>query len=178
MRKVWVLNTSNKGKLREFVLLFAKHGASLVVSEIDLKEIEADPVSVVVHKAAQAGEEVLVEDTSLEIEGENVGINVRWMLDHLSSLIGKKAVWRVLLAYLKDHTVYVYEGKTEGTIVSPRGEEGFGFDPVFLPHGSKQTLAEAKPLQVDARAKAVSALFEQKPLIALPPITDWRGPWQ
>lgn len=149
-----------------------------MASEIDLKEIQADPISVVVHKAAQAGEEVLVEDTSLEIEGAAIGINVRWMLDHLSELIGKKAVWRVLLAYLKNKTVYVYEGKTEGMIVSPRGEGGFGFDPVFLPHGSEQTLAEAKSLQVDARAKAVSALFEQKPLIALPPITDWKGPWQ
>ena len=178
MKKKWVLNTGNKGKLREFVSLFAKHGASLVAREIDVKEIQADPVSVVVHKAGQAGEEVLVEDTSLEIEGENVGINVRWMLEHLFSFIGRKAVWRVLLAYLKNHTVYVYEGKTEGMIVSPRGEGGFGFDPVFLPHGSKQTLAEAKPLQVDARAKAVSALFEQKPLIALPSITDWKGPWQ
>ena len=56
-----------------------------------MREIVADPLSVVIHKASQLGEYVIVEDTSLDIEGEQVGINVKWMLDSLTNCIGKKA---------------------------------------------------------------------------------------
>ncbi len=36
----------------------------------------------------------------------------------------------------------VFEGRVQGTIVSPRGTSGFGFDPIFLPQGKKQTFAQ------------------------------------
>lgn len=178
MKNSWVLNTSNKGKLREFQEFFAKHGAELNASEVDLKEIDADPISVVVHKASQIGNEIIVEDTSLDIENADVGVNVRWLLDNLSTYSGRKAHWRVLLAYLKDGSVYVYEGKVDGTIVFPRGEGGFGFDPVFLPDGKSETLAQSKPSEVNARAKAVEALMQGKTAAILPPITKWDGNWQ
>ncbi len=178
MQKNWILNTSNQGKLSEFKRLFAQHGKVLHSSEIDLKEIHADPISVVVHKASQIGEGILVEDTSLDIEGAKVGIHVKWLFDHLPSYAGKKADWRVLLAYLKEGSVRVYEGVVHGTIVLPRGEGGFGFDPVFLPDGATKTLAQAKSPEVDARSKAVDALFKEKPIAILPPIIEWNGPWQ
>jgi XTP/dITP diphosphohydrolase len=178
MQKYWTLNTSNKGKLSEFKRLFAQHGRVLHASEIDLKEIQADPISVVVHKASQIGAEILVEDTSLDIEDAKVGINVKWLFDHLPRYAGKKAHWRVLLAYLKEGFVYVYEGTVHGTIVLPRGEDGFGFDPVFLPDGTTKTLAQSKPPEVDARSKAVDALLADKPIAVLPPIVEWDGPWQ
>ena len=65
-----------------------------------MREIVADPLSVVIHKASELGEYVIVEDTSLDIEGEQVGINVKWMLDSLTDFIGKKALWNVYLAIL------------------------------------------------------------------------------
>ncbi len=178
MKKTWTLNSSNQGKLHEFEQLFAKHGITLFSSTQDLKEIQADPITVVVHKASQMGEEILVEDTSLDIEGEEVGINVRWLLDHLPAFVGRKARWRALLAYLKKGSVYVYEGVVDGVIVPPRGKGGFGFDPVFLPNTSEQTLAEAKPSHVNARAKVVEALLQDKPIAVVPPIKRWDGPWQ
>lgn len=151
---------------------------TITSTEIDLKEISADPLTVVVHKASQIGEEILVEDTSLDIEGAEVGINVRWLLDHLSSFVGRTASQRVLLAYLKEGLVYVYEAKVDGVIVMPRGNGGFGFDPVFLPNGSEQTLAQAKPFAVNARAKVVEAFVKGPPLVVTPAIRYWNGPWQ
>lgn len=174
----WQINSSNKGKLREFQQYFAAYGVELHVTEIDLKEISADPVTVVVHKASQIGEEILVEDTSLDIEGEEVGINVRWLIDHVSSFVNRQATHRVLLAYLKAGFVYVYEAKVEGKIVLPKGSNGFGFDPVFLPNGAEETLAQAKPFAVNARAKVVEAFMNSSPLAVLPAITEWNGPWQ
>ncbi|CAN5242557.1 N/A [soil metagenome] len=42
-----------------------------------------------------------------------------------------------------DGETRVFEGNLEGRILeAPRGREGFGYDPVFVPGGQEQTLAE------------------------------------
>ena len=47
----------------------------------------------------------------------------------------------------------VFEGRVDGQVVWPmRGEEGFGFDPVFMPDGESETFGEMDP----ARKKAMS----------------------
>ena len=76
---------------------------------------------------------VIVEDTSLDIEGEDVGINVKWALNDLHQYIGKKATHITLLATRIGPEVLVFEGKVEGTIVEPKGNlgKGFGFDNIF-----------------------------------------------
>lgn len=172
------LNTSNPGKFEEFKRLFAKYGSNLETSHIDLDEIDADPIKVVAHKASQLGENIIVEDTSLDIEGASVGINIRWLLDHLPEYAGRKAEWTVLLAYHQGDQIYIYKGTVSGTIVLPRGTTGFGFDPVFLPNGATETLAESKPDAVNARAKAVEALLKGDVWTKHPVIENWEGPWQ
>lgn len=176
--KKWKINTSNLGKFEEFKRLFAKYDATLEATHIDLKEIDADLVSVIAHKASQLDENTIVEDTSLEIEGEAIGANIRWFLDHLHQYIGRKAEWIVLLAYHKDEDVYIYRGIVPGKIVEARGEKGFGFDPVFLPDGAEKTLAEAKPDSISARAFAVEALMKNQVWKIHPAIKTWNGPWQ
>ena len=124
---------------------------------------------------------MLIEDTSLDVEGADVGVNVRWIMENLKTLAGKKAIWRVLLGILReDNKVYVYQGMTEGKIVTPRGDSAFGFDPVFEPTGSSKTLAEAKPDEVNARCKAVQALISGKYASLHDPIEkdQWKGKWQ
>lgn len=175
---MWKLNTSNLGKFEEFKRLFAFHGSKLEATHLDLKEIDADPILVVVQKASQLGENVIVEDTSLEIEGASVGINIRWLLDHLPDYAGRKAEWTVLLAYRQSDQVYIYKGTISGKIVPPRGNLGFGFDPVFLPNGSSKTLAESKPDEFNARAKAVEALIQENLWKKHPVIRNWEGQWQ
>ena len=96
----------------------------------------SDPLSVSIHKASQLGEYVITEDTSLDIEGEAVGINVKWMMDSLPNYVGKIANWNVFLAILvrvgnvfhvqMQGQVHIYRGQVQGTIVNPRGENGFG----------------------------------------------------
>lgn len=178
MIKPFAINTSNPGKLHEFRRLFAKHGINLHSTEIDLKEIKADPITVVVHKASQVGEHVIVDDSSLDIEGAEVGIDVKWVLHHLPEFVERKARWVVLLAYREGEWVYVFEGRVHGQIVPPRGKEGFGFDPLFLPDGTDLTLAQEKPDAVNARAKAVDSLIAEKYTAKKPPIKHWNGPWQ
>ncbi len=63
---------------------------------------------------------------------------------------------------LPDGIERVVEGRLEGTIVrAPRGEGGFGYDPVFVPIGGTRTLAELPAAEKDAishRGRALAAL--------------------
>lgn len=174
----WKLNTSNPGKLKEFQKLFAHWNISLEASHIDLKEIDSDPISVITHKASQLEEDILVEDTSLEVEGAAFGVQIRWLINHLSEYVDHRAKWIALLAYRKGNEVLIYEGHVVGTIVKPKGNEGFGFDSVFLPDGATMTLAESKPTQFNARAKAVEALITNHIFAKRPLMKSWEGPWQ
>ncbi len=67
--------------------------------------------------------------------------------------------------YRKDPRVlHVYEGKCEGRIVDePRGKNGFGFDPVFVPTGYDKTFAQlpsAVKNEISHRGQALSAMRE------------------
>lgn len=62
-----------------------------------------------------------------------------------------------------DGEVREFEGRVEGEIVwPPRGEGGFGYDPVFVPEGEERTFAEmtaAEKAALSHRARAVAALL-------------------
>ncbi len=178
MKESYRLNTSNPGKLKEYQSFFEKHGLRLDVSGIDLVEIDADPLTVIIHKASQIDDGVLVDDTSLEIEDCDIGVNIKWLLDDLDKNLGRKAVWTVFLARRQNDNVYIYSGKVAGRIVLPRNRGGFGFDPYFLPEAAAKTLSEDKPDCNNARALAVKNLVEEKPFAIRSPIYHWEGPWQ
>ena len=168
------LCTGNPNKLREFMRLGLQ---DLQLLNKTLKEPEtADGIAVVRSKATQAGQNVIVEDTSFDVDGENVGTNVKWLLSDLPKYEGKKATFRVLIGLWRGALIEVYEGVVQGTIVSPRGT-GFGFDAVFLPDGAEKTLGEDKPDSLNARAKAVAA-FLRGDCYGKFPILYWDGPWQ
>lgn len=63
-----------------------------------------------------------------------------------------------------DGREYVVEGRMEGAIIeAPRGEGGFGYDPIFIADGDTRTSAELSPEEKDAishRGKAMRALVE------------------
>jgi XTP/dITP diphosphohydrolase len=56
----------------------------------------------------------------------------------------------------------VVEGRVDGTLsFPPRGDRGFGYDPVFIPEGGSQTFGEMDPAAKDAmshRARAFAKL--------------------
>ena len=177
--KEYYLNSSNPKKIEEFHRLFAEYGVSLKVTSIDLPEIDAEPLIVATHKASQMLDFVLIEDTSLEIEGVSIGINLKWffgnILQVIDQYIGRKAAWRVILAYKEDHQVYLYEGVVKGMNKQPEEGKNLDFNAYFFP---EELLDEANPEQFNARAFAVKALIDKKPVAVLPVITEWNGNWQ
>ena len=62
----------------------------------------------------------------------------------------------------------VVQGEVHGTLTfPPRGDRGFGYDPIFIPNGYDQTFGEMEPAAKDAMShravafeKLKAALFE------------------
>ncbi len=76
----------------------------------------------------------------------------------------ERAAWFscVLAISWPDGESAVYEGRVDGSLVwPPRGELGFGYDPVFVPAGAQQTFAEIDPSEkhrISHRAAAFAKL--------------------
>jgi XTP/dITP diphosphohydrolase len=64
---------------------------------------------------------------------------------------------------------HVVEGHVHGSLIrAPRGDGGFGYDPIFVPHGETRTTAELPPEEKDAishRGKAFRALAAALPAL-------------
>jgi len=67
------------------------------------------------------------------------------------------------LALVMEGSIFHAEGILEGSIAfEPRGVEGFGYDPIFIPKGMDKTLSELSPAQknkISHRALAVEKLM-------------------
>ena len=74
----------------------------------------------------------------------------------------RRAQFRAVLTLLGDRTVETTEGICSGMLAeSPRGTNGFGYDPIFLPDGFSRTYAEltaAEKNTISHRAKALASM--------------------
>lgn len=88
--------------------------------------------------------------------------NIRKVLEKMEGIKNRRARFRTVIALILDDKRYTFEGTVEGSIITgQRGEDGFGYDPIFLPHGSDKTFAEmdlADKNLVSHRARAVQKL--------------------
>ena len=93
---------------------------------------------------------------------------VEGLLQEQGSDVDRSCAFHCVLALAwPDGEHAVYEGTAPGSLTwPPRGEMGFGYDPVFVPEGSEQTFAEIDPAQkhaishrADAFAKLVAEQF-------------------
>ncbi|MCB9229560.1 MAG: hypothetical protein H6618_08110 [Deltaproteobacteria bacterium] len=178
----WSFNSGNREKQQEFQVLFRKFGLETTAfTNLDIREIEASHDQVVIHKASSIEQDwVLVEDSALDVAGENIGINIRWNLHRLPEWIGRRAVYTAKLAHKVGEVVYVYTGVVSGRIVEPRGDvrPGAEFDPYFLPDQSDKTLAEGADDTFSPRAIAMKKLVRGQVDACSRLITVWDGAWQ
>jgi XTP/dITP diphosphohydrolase len=100
-----------------------------------------------VFSARYAGPQRLAED------------NIRVLLNNLENHSDRTAQFRTVICLMQDSRPRYFEGILSGTIVSEkRGTNGFGYDPVFVPNGQSQTLAEmtlAEKNKISHRAQAM-----------------------
>lgn len=146
--------------------------------KLDLDEIQSlDLDQIVEHKARQAYEilktPVLVEDVALTFTamGRLPGPFVKWFLQELgndglcklaSHLPHQRAQAEILYAIFDGQKMHKFPGIIDGEIApQPRGDYGFGWNPIFIPMGSNQTYAEMNDDEVrpfSCRAQAIEKL--------------------
>jgi XTP/dITP diphosphohydrolase len=69
--------------------------------------------------------------------------NIEKLLKNLKGKSNRKAQFTTIIAVIIDNNTYFFEGTIKGTIIdTPRGNNGFGYDPIFIPDGYSQTFAE------------------------------------
>ena len=134
LHKKILLSTSNEKKIAEFKSYNLDFE---VVKGVDLKEIDSTSKNVVIQKAIDAGEKVLVEDTVLIIDGKEV-VDIKWKIKELRDLKNPKIEWITSLAIVDDGFVYVYQGYMECSLAegienATIPEDAFGFDPYLVP---------------------------------------------
>lgn len=129
--------------------------------KIDLDEIQSlDLKEIVEHKVRQAYEKiqkpVIVEDVALEFAafGRLPGPFIRFFVDEMpfenicAMLAGKtkKATARCAYGYFDGQDLKLFESSLGGEIATlPAGENGFGWDKIFIPEGYAVTRASLGP---------------------------------
>ena len=102
--------------------------------------------------ARYAGEGATDDANNQKLLGQMMGVAPR----------RRHAQFRALLTFLGDGTVETTEGICPGMLAeSPRGTNGFGYDPIFLPDGFSRTYAEltaAEKNTISHRAKALATM--------------------
>lgn len=102
---------------------------------------------------------VFADDTGLEVDSLNgkpgvhsaryAGIsknstdNINKLLKKLKNKKNRKARFKTIIALILNSKIHTFEGVVEGIITKkPKGENGFGYDPVFIPSGYTKTFGE------------------------------------
>jgi XTP/dITP diphosphohydrolase len=191
-----VFATNNDHKLREIRDILGDSFNLLSLKDLnieeDIPENEPSLEGNAMHKARHIYRilniNVFADDTGLETdvlnglpgvhsarfagENKNSDDNIDKLLDMMGHSKNRKARFRTVIALILDGKEYLFEGISEGVIITQRrGREGFGYDPVFVPSGSNLTYAEM-PLdeknKISHRARAFNklkeflSLYEQK----------------
>jgi inosine triphosphate pyrophosphatase len=148
------LVTGNPHKLAELQQVFPANLA-LTSTKLDLDEIQTlDLHEIVRSKLHQAYKvvqgPVIVEDVAAELAALNglPGPFIKFFEERLGKgalyKLGGEGQVRVVCAmgYYDGSQEYIVDGILDGSIVAPRGGEGFGFDFVLIPDGYDRTMSE------------------------------------
>ena len=190
-----LIATTNQNKLREYAAIFAGLPIELrslrdLGIDDDVEETGATFAENATLKAlavaAATGELALADDSGLAVDALNgmPGVlSARWsgrdgddrsnlalVLDQLADVPDERRAARFVCAVaLADPTgeVHAVHGEMKGHVIrEPLGENGFGYDPIFVPEGASVTSAQLSPTAKDAISHRSRALQAALPLLA------------
>jgi len=188
-----IIASHNPGKVREIASLLGPYSVEVVsAKDLDLPEPEETGESFVANSrlkaraaAAAARLPALADDSGLAVAalGGRPGIHsARWGGPERDFAAAMKKVWQALPPDAERDAHFVcalslcwpdghcetFEGVVHGTLVwPPRGQNGHGYDPMFLAAGRRLTFGEMQPAEkdeishrADAFRKLVRACFD------------------
>lgn len=179
--------TNNANKLEELRQLFGSdvklQSLQSIGCTVDIPEtgntLQANSLEKATYIKAHYNINCFADDTGLEVDALNgaPGVysaryagkhansdnNVSLLLKNLEGVANRNAQFRTVITLLINNEEPIYfEGKVEGKIaIKPSGSTGFGYDPVFIPHGFSCTFAEMTAEEknsISHRGKAVQKL--------------------
>ncbi len=186
-----LLATNNPHKAAELAAIFSDMEGIRAVTLADLSEVPPEPEEDGDTLEANAyikafetftatGIPTVADDTGLEVaalDGAPGVYSARWAgpgatyADNCARLLQelagrdaaeRRARFRTVICYVDGLRTLFAEGSVEGEIVAaPRGDAGFGYDPLFRPLESERTFAEmeaAEKNRISHRARAVAAM--------------------
>lgn len=170
--------TGNKSKAREVSRIL---DIPVEIKEFDIPEIQGlDLEDVALNKLNQAFEivksPVIIDDVSFEINAWNKfpGPLIKWILESgggtaslilklLENEINREATAKLAVGFHDGSKAHIFIGASEGEVSREiRGENGFGWDPIFIPKGSSMTFAEMDPVEKDKISHRGRALVKFK----------------
>ena len=185
----FVLASNNAGKLSEFSELFDNMGLTVVPQrDYDVTDANETGLSFIEnalikarHASDSTGLPAIADDSGLVVpalggapgiysarySGSGDNANNTKLLDEMKRFEGddRRAFYVAVIAVVKsasDPMPTIAEGRWHGRIgLLPKGEGGFGYDPLFIPDGASITAAEMAredKQRVSHRAKALKAL--------------------
>ncbi|HET6396351.1 MAG TPA: RdgB/HAM1 family non-canonical purine NTP pyrophosphatase [Pseudoxanthomonas sp.] len=193
-----VLASGNAGKLAELRALLAGTGATLVAqSDLGVADVEETGLTFVEnallkarHAARATGLPALADDSGLCVDalGGAPGLysaryagghgdstaNIARLLRELGDLPPERRTAHfhsviVLLRHAEDPQPLIAEGVWPGVVLdAPRGDGGFGYDPVFLDPGHGLSAAELDPAlknRISHRGRALQQLAARLPAV-------------
>jgi XTP/dITP diphosphohydrolase len=161
-----IFATNNQNKATEINAILGTAFKISTLREIGLEidipephatlEENAREKSTTIYKLTQS--DCFGEDTGLEVEalqgapgvrsaryaGEhcNTEDNIKKLLQELATEQNRKARFRTVISLIENGNEYQFEGVCEGMIAwTSHGEQGFGYDPIFIPLGSTKSFA-------------------------------------
>jgi XTP/dITP diphosphohydrolase len=181
-----ILATHNDHKAKEFRDILPQYSVQTLADLGHDDEIKETATSLEGNSFIKAetvfkryGHVVISDDSGLEVDALNgaPGVysaryagyprndqrNTEKLLDELQGASNRKAQFRTVITLMNAENSFQFEGIVKGTIAkSPRGEAGFGYDPVFIPEGVQQTFAELaanEKNKISHRANAIEKLL-------------------
>jgi len=162
-----VFATGNKYKVKEISALLGNSIKLISLEDLKIPDdipenfdtLEENAMAKARYIHNLTGRDVFADDTGLEIkalggkpgvysarfagEEKNFDRNIEKVLELMKDVNDREAMFRTIIALIKDNREFLFEGNVKGTILKERrGNEGFGYDPIFLPDGYNQTFAE------------------------------------
>ncbi len=159
--------TNNRHKAQEIAQLMGDSFELVTLQDIGCHEELAEEQDTIAGNSFQKadyvfrnyGIAVFADDSGLEVEALNgaPGVNsayyagpqksfadnVALLLKNMRGVSNRSASFVTVITLISAAGTHQFEGRLKGTILTePRGTGGFGYDPVFLPDGFGNTLAE------------------------------------
>lgn len=183
-----VFATGNINKANELRSMLPEGTELLTLKDLELNEdipetsptLEGNAVQKANYIVEHFGLDCFADDTGLEVftlnnepgvysaryagEQKNSDDNMNLLLEKLQGKSDRSARFRTVIALYLDGEMHTFDGIVNGTIIKEkRGDQGFGYDPIFVPEGYTTTFAEMsmeEKNRVSHRARAFKKMFD------------------